>query len=90
MPAAGRLGGVLRGAEAELARFRARACPSCVMYVAVGRELLDPVVARVHDVDVARGVDGEPADRPELAVAAAERAPLGLERARAGLNFWTA
>ena len=41
-----------------------------------GRELLDPVVLGVDDVDVPGGVGREAADRPELAVPAAEGAPL--------------
>ncbi len=42
-------------------------------------ELLDAIVARVHDVDVAGGVRGEAADRPELAVARSVGAPLADE-----------
>ena len=41
-----------------------------------GRELLDPVVGGVDDIDVPGGVGREPADRPELAVPAAVGAPL--------------
>ena len=49
--------------------------------VAARIELLDAVVARVHHVHVSRRVRGQPADGPELAVAAAVGAPLGLEGA---------
>src|SRR5207248_3165925 len=77
-PAAGRLGRVLRGEEAELAR-RAAAVPPRGDEVAAGVELLDPVVARVDHVHVAGGVRGEAADRPELTVAAAVGAPLRLK-----------
>ena len=78
--AAGRLREVLRGAEVELPDFAAVVAPGGDEGAA-GVELLDPVVARVDHVDVAGGVGGDAADRPELAVTAAEGAPLGLERA---------
>ena len=50
--------------------------------VARGVELLDPAVARVGDVDVAGGVDGDARGSGELAVAGADGSPLGDEGAR--------
>ena len=52
--------------------------------VSVRVELLDPVVARVDHVHVSRRVGRESVDRPELAVPASERAPLGLEHTGGG------
>jgi hypothetical protein len=74
-PAARRLGRIQRGAEVELAEFLAEVPPVLDVF-AGGRELLDPVVLGVDDVDVPGGIGREAADRAELAVAAAEGAPL--------------
>ncbi len=79
-PAAGRLRGVLRGAEVELSDFAAALAPGADE--AAGRgELLDPVVGGVDDVDVAGRVGGDAADRTELAVTASVGAPFGDQRA---------
>src|SRR5439155_11782462 len=69
---------ILRGDEAKLANFRAGVAPGRDE-VSVGVELLDPVVARVDDVDVPRGVGRQPADRAELPVTATVGAPLDLK-----------
>ena len=74
-PAARGLRRIQRGAEVELAEFAAEAPPGLDEF-AGGRELLDPVVLGVDDVDVPGGVGREPADRAELAVPAAVGAPL--------------
>ena len=74
-PAARRLGRVQRGAEVELAEFLPEVAPVLDEFTG-GRELLDPVVGGVDDVDVPGGVGREAADRAELAVAAAVGAPL--------------
>src|SRR5207248_473786 len=79
--AAGWVRGVERGVEVELARFVPGVAPRRDE-AARGVELLDAVVARVDDVDVARGVGREAAYRAELPHAAAIRAPLRNERAR--------
>ena len=73
-PPARGLGGVQGGAEVELAEFAAEAAPVLDEF-AGGRELLDPVVLGVDDVDVPRGVGREAADRPELAMARRRRSP---------------
>ncbi len=74
-PPTGRLGGVLGGAEVELAEFVSGVAPGSDERPG-GIELLDPVVGGVDDVDVPGGVGCKAADRPELTVPAAKGAPL--------------
>ena len=64
--------------------FPVPAVPHCGDVCARGRELLDPVVAGVGDVDVVRGIRGDALRAGELAVAGARASPLAGVCARRG------
>ena len=80
--AAGRLAGVLRRSRSRTRPSSLPRWPQAVMNSPFGAELLDPVVAGVDHVHVAGRVGRQPADRPELAVAAAVGAPLASRTRR--------
>ena len=86
--AAGRLGGVLGGAEVELPEFAAAVAPGGDE-VPGGGELLDPVVAGVDDVDVARRRRSRGRRSARTGRARRRRSPTGLEVLPAALNFCT-